>query len=139
MRNCFFVWVGGDGTCFCVCKSLFCFNLPPAFQWVFSKSTAASGTEWPERFQLRLPPVRGGLVRQRQFLKAWLQTARFFFVELICVRLLSPRGDFSGWWGRWDNPPPISSPPLKWAGTALAGLGGNLEGFFSLRVRRASS
>ena len=129
MRNCFFVWVGGDGTCFCVCKSLFCFNLPPAFQWVFSKSTAASGTEWPERFQLRLPPVRGGLVRQRQFLKAWLQTARFFFCRInLCATSIAKRRLFR-LVGEVGQPSPHKLATLEMGGNGPSRPGWEFRGF----------
>ena len=43
-----------------------------------------AATEWPERYQVQIPAIRAGTVRQRQILRAWLRTDRgFFFVELI--------------------------------------------------------
>ena len=46
-----------------------------------------AATEWPERYQVQIPAIRAGTVRQRQILRAWLRTDRgFFFVELIFFR-----------------------------------------------------
>ena len=109
-----FVFVAGFFFVTLNCVS-FCFKLPLAFkvgvfnnyggewlprasQWTVLAAGAVLGhgaaeaafrasTDWPERFQVALPATRAGMVRQRQILRAWLNTNRgLFSVELTFLR-----------------------------------------------------
>ena len=66
--------------------------LPRSSRWTVLSAEAILGhgaaeaafraaTEWPERYQVQIPAIRAGTVRQRQILRAWLRTDRGFFLS----------------------------------------------------------
>lgn len=108
--------------------------LPRSSRWTVLSAEAILGhgaaeaafraaTEWPERYQVQIPAIRAGTVRQRQILRAWLRTDRGFFLsnEFFSARDLYQFNSFFSLHGtpqkrgflrsvgdRWNNPPTIS-------------------------------